>query len=165
MCDKFVIGEGTTESLDNFILLLDQVGEWLWDKGIKQWPPGTHQKNREKIRHLVENGCLVLAYHDQTLAGGCVLSEINPGWPIESDHAMYLTSLAVARFAAGKGLGTRILNACAQATRNRGKSSIRLDCWDGNAFLKSYYQREGFTMRQAIQVNDYFIRLFEKEIG
>ena len=46
-----------------------------------------------------------------------------------------------------------------------GKSLIRLDCWDGNEFLKSYYQGEGFRMLEAVQEDDYFVRLYEKDVG
>ena len=163
--ENFKIIEATKQSLDDFILLLDQVGEWLWKKGIKQWAPGTFQKNRARLEDFIENGYLILAYQTGELAGGCILSAVNPGWPKSSDEAMYLTSLVVARFAAGQGLGTRIISACAEATRKRGKRFIRLDCWDGNDFLKSYYQQEGFKMLEALAVKDYFVRLFEKDVG
>jgi GNAT superfamily N-acetyltransferase len=89
---------------------------------------------------------------------------VDPGWPESSDDCLYLSSLAVARFAAGQGLGTRIIGACDEAARKRDKSLIRLDCWDGNEFLKSYYQGEGFRMLEAVQEDDYFVRLFEKGV-
>ena len=161
---EFTIVESTAQSLDDFISLLDEVGEWLWREGIKQWEPGTHRRNREKIDHLVERGCLILAYQGKELAGGCMLSEVDPGWPDASDDCLYLSSLAVARFAAGQGLGTHIIDACAEAARKRSKSLIRLDCWDGSEFLKSYYQGEGFRMLEAVQEDDYLVRLFEKDV-
>jgi GNAT superfamily N-acetyltransferase len=77
---------------------------------------------------------------------------------------MYLCALAVARFAAGQGLGARIVEACARAARERGKSLLRLDCWDGNEFLKSFYRRLGFRMLEAVPEGDYFIRLFEMDL-
>ncbi len=165
MPEKFTIIESTGQSLDDFILLLEQVGAWLWEKGVKQWAPGNFRNNRKRLAYFVENGCLILAYYDRDLAGGCILSEINPGWPESSNNAMYLNSLAVARFAAGQKLGMHIINACAKEVCKRGKSTIRLDCWDGNSFLKSYYQREGFKMLEAIPVNDYLVRLFEKDVA
>ncbi|MBN1937459.1 MAG: GNAT family N-acetyltransferase [Anaerolineae bacterium] len=165
MTEKFDIVEATEQPLDDFILLLEQVGEWLWQKGIKQWVPGTFQKNRARLEHFIENGCLILAYQTRELAGGCILSAVNPGWPKPSHEAMYLNSLVVARFAAGQGLGTKIINVCAEVTRQRGKNLIRLDCWDGNSFLKSYYQGEGFKMLETIPENDYFVRLFEKDVS
>ena len=165
MTTHLTIVESTIESLPEFIQLLDEVGQWLWDKGVKQWPPGSHHRDQEHLLHLVENGCLILAYQGERLAGGCILSEINADWPGPAKDAMYLSSLVVARFAAGTGLGTHIFAACAEAARQRGKSCLRLDCWDGNDFLKAYYQREGFRLLQAVQEHDYFVRLFEKDVG
>lgn len=165
MPENFTIVESTEQSLDNFIDLLEQVGEWLWQKGIKQWAPGTFQNSRARLEYFVENGCLILAYQNQNLAGGCILSDVNPGWPTTTDEAMYLNSLVVARFAAGQGLGKLVINACAETARKKGKSVIRLDCWDGNTFLKSYYQQEGFKMLAAIPVNNYYVRLFEKDVA
>jgi len=156
--------EAAAESLDIFIPLLDEVGQWLWDKGVKQWALGTFQGDRDRLRFLVENGCLLLAYQGQRLAGGCILTEVDPGWSMSSAEAMYLSSLAVARFAAGQGLGDRIVDGCVRAARRRGKSQIRLDCWDGNEFLKSFYRRLGFRMLEAVQERDYYIRLFEKDV-
>jgi GNAT superfamily N-acetyltransferase len=159
------IVEDSGEALNDFIALLDEVGTWLWHKGVKQWAPGCHQQNRDEIQRLVNNGCLILAYDDDQLAGGCVLSHDKPElWAGYANHAMYLSSLVVARFAAGTGLGSQIMALAVQATIKRGKSCIRLDCWDGNDFLKSYYQREGFAMLAAVQEHDYFVRRFEKTV-
>jgi GNAT superfamily N-acetyltransferase len=161
---EFTIVESTTQSLDSFIHLLEKVGAWLWQKGVKQWEPGTFQQKRDKLAYAIENGCLILAYQNGELAGGCILSDVNPGWPESDREAMYLSSLVVARFAAGKGLGGQIIDACAETVRQRGKSRLRLDCWEGNTFLKSYYQQEGFKMLEAIPENGYFVRLFEKHV-
>lgn len=170
MPEDFTIIEATEQSLDDFISLLEQVGAWLWRKGVKQWAPGTFQNNRDRLVRFIENGCLILAYQNSELAGGCILSEVNPGWPpsfaeVLANNALYLNALVVARFAAGQGLGTRIIDACTKVVCQRGKSVIRLDCWEGNTFLKSYYRRQGFKMLAAIPVNDYFVRLFEKDIN
>jgi ribosomal protein S18 acetylase RimI-like enzyme len=156
--------EASVEPLDLFVPLLDEVGAWLWKKGVKQWASGTFQGDRDRLRHLVEKGCLLLAYQGQRLAGGCILTEVDPGWPTPSAEAMYLCSLAVARFAAGQGLGDRIVDGCLRAACKRGKSLIRLDCWDGNEFLKSFYRRLGFRMLEAVQEDDYFVRLFEMDV-
>jgi GNAT superfamily N-acetyltransferase len=159
----FNIIEAPIQSLDEFITLLDQVGEWLWHKGVKQWKPGVHRENRAEHARRVEQGCLILAYHQEKLAGGCILSELTPeAWPAAPD-TLALYSLAAARFAAGKKLGAQILQYCSQVAARRGKARIRLDCWDGNDFLKSYYQRQGFKMLDAIQADGYYVRLFEKQ--
>ncbi|MBV7327822.1 GNAT family N-acetyltransferase [Chloroflexi bacterium TSY] len=158
------IVEATTQSLDEFVTLLEQVGEWLWAKGVKQWKPGAHREEREQLINLVENGCLILAYQNEVLCGGCILSEVLPQeWP-DVPNILALNKLAVARSVAGQGVGSQIIQACIRFGTKQGKSAIRLDCWDGNDFLKSYYQDEGFTMLEAIEGDGYYCRLFEKQI-
>ena len=157
--------EASTESLDAFITLLDEVGEWLWNKGVKQWEPGEHRKKEVQLRTLVERGCLVLAYDGDRLAGGCILSEILPGeWPEGVDDGLMFGSFVVARFAAGQDVGHQIIQGAIQFATKRQQPAIRLDCWEGNDFLKAYYQREGFTMLDPIHLADYSIRLLEMKI-
>lgn len=161
---EFTIVEATEQSLGEFIPLLERVGSWLWEKGVKHWAPGTFVENRARLQRDAEDGCLILAYRDDELVGGCILSNVNPGWP-DSEAAMYLNALAVARSAAGKGLGREIVDACAEAVCRKGKRLIRLDCWDGNSFLKAFYQEAGFRMLDAAPWKDHFLRPFEKDVS
>jgi GNAT superfamily N-acetyltransferase len=108
---------------------------------------------------------LILVFLSGQLAGGCVLATVIHDWPGLPDNGMFLCALVVARFAAGRGLGTKIINACEDAARKRGKRYIYLDCWDGIEFLKSYYQQEGFQKLEAVAYEDYFIRPFVKDIS
>lgn len=158
------IREAHTQSLDDFITLADEVGEWLWNKGVKQWEPGEHKANREGLTHMVDSGCLILAYRGDMLIGGCILTEvIPPEWP-DSPNVLALNKLAVSRSVAGQNVGRQIIHGCVEAAQRRGKSAIRLDCWEGNGFLKDYYQQKGFTMLEIIQCVGYQCRLFEMTV-
>lgn len=158
------IVEASASSLDPFIDLLEEAGAWLWARGIRQWAPGVHRREWERLRILVERGCLVQAYREDGLVGGCLLSELGPAFWQDEGDALYLSALAVARSAAGRGVGARILEACAGVTSRRGRRVVRLDCWDGNDFLKCYYRRNGFEMLGAVREKDYDVRLFEKAV-
>jgi GNAT superfamily N-acetyltransferase len=158
------INQAPIQSLDSFISLLEKVGEWLWNKGVKQWEPGQHHKNFENSLNLVQHGYLILAYQENTLIGGCILSEIVPELWADGKNALFLSSLVVARPAAGQGIGEEIIQYCMQVGLEDKKSFIRLDCWDGNDFLKTYYQKAGFVMLDADREKDYWVRLFEKRI-
>lgn len=162
---QLTITEATSDSLDAFLVLADEVGEWLWYKGVKQWRPGFHHANRAHFAHLVEHGSLILAHHQGRLAGGCILTAIVPNaWPA-AEGVLALNALAVARWAAGAGVGRLIIAGCVTAGAQQGKARIRLDCWEGNAFLKEYYQSEGFAMLGVIQAAGYEVRLFEKLVA
>jgi len=51
-----------------------------------------------------------------------------------------------------------------QALLRRGKTCLRLDCWDGNSFLKAYYRERGFRNMGRAQEGDYWVRLFERDL-
>ena len=151
--------------LDAYIDLLEEAAEWLWAKGIHQWRPGAHRAARPKLLAQLQRGCLILAEADGRLAGGCLLTEVAPAvWPDTATDALYLSGLVVARWAAGQDLGARILDAAGEAVRRLGKARLRLDCWDGNEFLKAYYRARGFRDMGRTQENDYWVRLFERAI-
>ena len=158
------ISISSPEKIPAFIELLEEAGAWLWEKGIRQWKPGIHRISLDMINDLVENGWLVLAYQEDKLAGGCVLSRCGPGFWLPDSHALYVHKLAAARFVAGKGVGREVIHFCIQFATALGYSAIRLDCWDGNDFLKTYYQEAGFNMLNAVPEEDYRVRLFEWKI-
>ena len=151
--------------LDAYIDLLEEAAEWLWAKGVRQWRPGEHRAARVELLAQLHTGCLILAELDGCLAGGCLLTEVAPAvWRDRPADALYLSGLVVARWAAGRDLGGRILNAAAEAARRRGKSRLRLDCWDGNDFLKGYYRARGFEDRGRVREEDYWVRLFQRAV-
>ncbi len=163
---ELIIYEAAPDELDPFINLLDEIGVWLWSKGIEQWSAGIHRRRRDELRERVAQGYLILAMENGRLAGGCILSNIPvSNWKGATDDAMYICSLAVARFAAGQDVGREILAFCTDILRREKRAYLRLDCWDGNDFLKGYYQRRGFEELTAVAEQDYFCRLFEKEIN
>ena len=160
------IREATASELDVYIDLLEDAAAWLWGKGIHQWRPGEHRAARSELLAQLQRGCLILAEMDGRLAGGCLLTEIAPAcWPDAPADACYLSGLVVARWAAGQDLGGRILDATGDVVRSRGKARVRLDCWDGNEFLKGYYRARGFTDMGRAREHDYWVRLFQRVIS
>ncbi len=159
------IREASAAELDAYIDLLEEAAAWLWAKGVRQWRPGEHRAARPQLLAQLQRGCLILAEVDGRLAGGCLLTEIAPAvWPDAPADAMYLSGLTVARWAAGRDLGGRLLDAAGNAARRRGKARLRLDCWDGNEFLKGYYRARGFEDVGRAREAGYWVRLFQRRI-
>ena len=69
---------------------------------------------------------------------------------------------AAARVYAGHALGRRILGRCELVAQRDGATQMRLDCWDGNAALRSYYRSAGYSELDAVESHGYPVRLFEK---
>jgi len=57
-----------------------------------------------------------------------------------------------------------LVDGAMQALLCRGKTRLRLDCWDGNSFLKAYYRERGFRDMGRAQEEDYRVRLFERDL-
>ena len=161
--DDITLFEATEARLDDYIELLEETAAWLWARGVHQWRPGEHRSARPELLAKLRRGCLILAEYDGRLAGGCLLTELAPAcWPDAPTDAFYLSGLAAARRAAGQDLGGRIIDEAMNAIRRRGKRRLRLDCWDGNEFLKKYYRVRGFQDLGRAQEGDYWVRLFER---
>ena len=159
------IHQADAAELDAYIDLLEEASEWLWARGVQQWRPGEHRAARLHLLAQLQRGCLILAEMDGRLAGGCLLTEIAPAcWPDTPSDAIYLSGLVVARWAAGQDLGAQILERAAEAARQRGMARLRLDCWDGNEFLKTYYRTRGFEDMGRVQEEDYWVRLFQRAL-
>ncbi len=165
MNDETVIVEAFEDRLDAYIELVEEAAAWLWARGVRQWRPGEHRAARPELLTKLRRGVLILATKGGALAGGCLLTEITPScWPDTSDDALYLSGLVVARWAAGRDWGGRILDEAMRAAQRRGKARLRLDCWDGNGFLKQYYRAQGFQDKGRVKESDYWVRLFERRI-
>jgi GNAT superfamily N-acetyltransferase len=159
------IAPASSESLAGLIELLEEAAAWLWQRGLRQWEPGSMLAQRGALSSWADVGHLVIARVGDDLAGGCFLvPETNPEWRRHPGDAHHLHKLVVARRWAGRGVGAELLAWCAARTRDFGVSRLRLDCWDGNDALRAYYRDAGFHELEAVPSHGYLVRLFEREI-
>lgn len=164
MSDLRIAVEDTAQ-LAAFLDIVEEAAAWLWQRGIRQWGPGTNRAQRAHLAKLIERGALVIARSDAAMIGGCTLSErAPPAWEKNAANALYLSKLVVTRAHAGGRVAPRILRFCEAHTRDAGKPQLRLDCWDGNARLRAYYREAGFTELHAATEHGYTVRLFEKAV-
>lgn len=151
--------------LDAFVELLESLGRWLWERDIPQWEPGTQRRLKPLFAHWLRTGILLVARDDAGLTAGCIVSRSAvDGWADDPAEAAYLYKLGVARRAAGRGLGDAVIEAAAGWARERGLPRLRLDCWDGNTVLRSYYRARGFAELAAVPAQGFHVRLFERRL-
>lgn len=159
------ISLGGPDDLGPFVELLEAVGAWLWDRGVRQWEPGSQRLQRPLFRHFLADGALLLARDAGGLCGGAIVTRhATPEWRGQPGGSAYLHKLAVARRAAGSGLGDRLLEAAAGWARARALPRLRLDCWDGNETLRAYYRDRHFAEGEAVASHGYRVRLFERPL-
>lgn len=122
---------------------------WLGTKGTDQWSdPETGGKAIAKWRASIDEGraWVVVA------GGGEVLATVSRG-PVDRDFwtdddypesALYLYKLIVARQAAGRQLGARLVDWACNLAALEGRDWVRIDTWRTNRGLHAYYERLGF---------------------
>ena len=160
------IEAGGALALSAFLDLLEEAGEWLFARGIPQWPPGSNRAQEPLLRAQLERGVLLLARREGLLAGGCLVTrDPYAAWAHRPGEAAYLHKLAVARDAAGLGLGARIVVEAERWTRAQGVPRLRLDCFEGSARMRTYYRDLGFRELEVVAEHDYQVRLFEKDLA
>ncbi|QIY63506.2 GNAT family N-acetyltransferase [Streptomyces sp. RPA4-2] len=122
---------------------------WLRTKGTDQWSdPETGERAITKWHANIDEGraWVVVGEHDKVLATvsrGAVDRDFwtNADRP---ESALYLYKLIVAREAAGRHLGTRIIDWMSRLAALEGRTWVRIDTWRTNTGLHSYYERLGF---------------------
>jgi ribosomal protein S18 acetylase RimI-like enzyme len=130
--------------------LLDAAAAWLQSAGIEQWKPGQFS---DEVRQTIASGDLFVARRGGALVG-CFLLEIEEPasvsrWLLDQRRSAapgaFLSRLAVAREAAGHGLGADLLNAACAIAAQHGRAYLRLVCVASNGRLKRYYREAGFA--------------------
>jgi GNAT superfamily N-acetyltransferase len=163
--NKILIETGKLDDVEPFVALLEDAAAWLWDSGVHQWRPGSMRAQRPTLEEWTRSGYLVVARSGTGLAAGCALVPYpTPEWEGGGGVSRYVQKLVVARSHAGQGLAHQVLAWCKERTRTEGVALLRLDCWDGNAKLRSLYRESGFRELGAVAKDDFVVRLFEREL-
>jgi ribosomal protein S18 acetylase RimI-like enzyme len=111
---------------------------------LEAFTPGTFRTRMEDPRHL-----LLVVEHDRHLVAYAELDFEAPREDVLG-VSTELATLYVQEHFAGQGLGKRLLEACAEATRRRtGSASYWLSVYHGNANAIGFYRKQGFTERGA----------------
>jgi GNAT superfamily N-acetyltransferase len=141
-----------SDDLGRYIDLLEEVAEWLAQRGINQWRPGSFRVSASYYAESIAQGEVKLAFSGEALIGTLRLLLREPiVWPeIAEDDAVYVYNLAVRREWASQQLGGRLLEWAGHQTLALGRRCVRLDCMADNAFLRTYYTRAGFVDRGQI---------------
>jgi RimJ/RimL family protein N-acetyltransferase len=154
-----------SERLAGFVEVLEEVGTWLFERGIPQWPPGSNRAQSEDFRAWIDEGDLIVLRDGYTVLGGCIVGRASyEAWDGHPDPAAYLRKLAVARSVGGRNHGHEIVERAEQWAREADRTLIRLDCWDGSQPLRAYYRDLDFVELGRAKEHGYWVRLFEKAI-
>ena len=138
--------------LDRYVDLLEELADWLESRGIKQWPRGRVNLNVQYFQGSIARQEVQLAFVGDELVGTLRLLMTDPiVWPESTGgEAVYVYNLGVRRAWAGHQLGGRLLDWAERRAAAFGRRFVRLDCMHDNAFLRAYYERNGFVSRGEV---------------
>ena len=117
---------------------LDSVDKSLWTEGQVRWARLSKDfaPSDFEIAQLdgVPAACMAVVDHDPAI------------WPeVEKGQSLFIHKLAVKRFAAGQGLADAMIVHTRDMCKDRGISTLRLDCSEDRTKLRELYERNGFT--------------------
>jgi GNAT superfamily N-acetyltransferase len=170
--DALRIISARSEDLGRYVDLLEEIAEWLAQRGINQWRPGSFRLSANYYAESIGRREVQLAFCGDALVGTLRLLLREPiVWPeIAEDDAVYVYNLAIRREWANQQLGGRLLEWASQRASALGRMCVRLDCVAENTFLRDYYTRAGFVDHGEIDaefpapVGTLRLRRFEKQI-
>lgn len=129
--------------------VLNQAAEWVVARSAEGWTPG--QWRRDRLLEAINLGETHLARRGSTVVGTVTLQWSDETfWPGAPPDAGYVHRLAVTKSAHGLGVGRAMLDWAEEATRDTGRSFLRLDCPGGNPQLRAYYESVSFEPRGEV---------------
>ncbi|MGW1889863.1 GNAT family N-acetyltransferase [Streptomyces sp. NPDC002004] len=123
--------------------------EWLAAAGVDQWSDtGLARRAVERWRQAVDEGrTWVVGDADGTISATVSRGPADRDFWGDGDRpesGFYLCKLIVARRAAGRRLGARIVDWAARVAAVEGRDWVRVDVWRTNHGLQRYYADLGF---------------------
>jgi len=152
------------DDLDTVLALIREVTHWMISRDIHQWDNSLNDAVVPYFARKIGQETVYLAYLDDQSVGTLTLQWSDRTiWDDigEDGQAGYVHSLAVARRAAGHGLGASLLEWAMAQVRNNGRPYLRLDCAAENAGLCRYYTGLGFVEKGIKETPSWQSRLMQ----
>jgi GNAT superfamily N-acetyltransferase len=146
------IRRATVDDIPAYVDLGRTAQSWLKSRGLAQYVPAAHEENGADILAQVAAGVLYVVWLAEARVA---FFSLNPKpsrwWPADEAPALYLAGMVVSRSARGLGIGAEVVRWSRNEAARQGRQFLRLDCHAGNAWLRQYYERHGFTIQGVIE--------------
>ncbi len=149
---------GSSDDTDAVVALFDANITWLVERGrTEQWGSEPFSGNPDKVafvRDLLGTGVLTVAEIDGVVVGASLVADHPMHYvPAIAEPERYLKLLIASPTHRGEGIGHELIEMARAQTVRDGISLLRVDCWSGgDRRLVAYYESEGFTPTQEIEV-------------
>lgn len=139
---ELVIQPAEAGEEDIVLDLLALAAAWLRSRGIEQWPKRFPSSSVEE--QIARGEALLVRNSGRPIATVAVADSDTELWGADDKPAYYVSRLAVARRAAGAGLGYCILDWITSKALAHGRFYVRLATASNNPRLRRYYETAGF---------------------
>jgi GNAT superfamily N-acetyltransferase len=149
---------GSVADTDAVLALFDANIVWLVEQGrSEQWgsePFSQNPKLVEFARDMLSSGVVTIAEIDGEFVGASVVADHPMHYvPAIEEPERYLKLLIASPAHRGQKIGHRLIELAREYTLAEGVDLLRVDCWSGgDRRLVAYYESEGFTPTQEIEV-------------
>ncbi len=131
---------------------------YLKEKGINQW---NYPWNLNHIQIEIKEKRIFKFEDNNDLIGTFSLKKMNGNDYFRVfENDLYLYRIAILPKNQGKNQGKFIIDYIKTFSK-KNKTSIFLDCWEGNQKLNSFYSENGFDYIGKFPEEDYFISVFK----
>lgn len=138
--------------------------DWMAQRGIDQWPPGSVPA--ERIAAQVAAGQWWVVRDAAGLLGTVRVVDTDPEyWGEDDASALYVHGLMVDRRASGTGLGRALVEWVGQRARNAGATWLRLDHRASNPHLDDVYRSWGFEPVRLTDRPGFDVVLMQRAAG
>jgi len=154
MSEHITIRPARLDERDIVSELWDHAAQWLDLRGIDQWQyPARHKAIAGNI--AAGDECWMVEEDGHVVGTITVDRYADPEFwrpEDEPDTALYAHRMVVVREAAGRELGSSLLDWASRRAASVGKQWLRLDAWRSNPALCRYYADHGFQPVRTVEL-------------
>ena len=162
---KLTISKASVGDAGEVISLLDAAAEWIQDRGIDQWRPGSF--NKERLLTRIRNGEVYIATYEGSIVGTFRLQMHDKsvwGERDSNEDYAYIHRLAIKSDFHGQRLGLYLLEQAKNSVVFDKRVPVWIACW--KLRVESYYENiAGYKPVGSATPLGYSARLFEKKFA
>jgi GNAT superfamily N-acetyltransferase len=166
VADDLTFEPARPQDVDAYIAMARAAQALIDARGLTQYVPAAHPGYEAAMRARALDGSLRAVWQgDRPVAFFSIERTPSQWWPPDDAHALYLSGMVIDASMHGRQLGSRIIEWCVAEAARLQVSALRLDCHAGNAWLRSYYEARGFTLKAELEQHPgYFGCIYERQI-
>lgn len=126
--------------------------EQLHKKGIEQWT--FEEITWPKLSLIYDITHFYLVYKDKEVCGAFVMADYDPLYWKEDKpkNALYIHKVMVLEHVSGQGVSDAIMTYFKEEAKRRGYSIAKLDVREYKTKLRSFYERNGFSLYKTVDL-------------